>query len=292
MQNLLANKLSALTLSLLMTAVATASDGGGMLRLDDSDLSEVSGRQGIDIEIQIDAEVELAVEDTDGLGLPGETFAPDGAFIYVPSIALEGEIFVSMDMADMPGDERRIDVRVDIPHEIVIGELELHVFGSGLSRSNPDYIQLTDDPDNAFARLREATINIDGRGPAVTINEVRVSPISLSLQLNSDPGNLIYIDHAEVFQVSIGRMVIFDRSRSGGGGIAAEETLLRGIDLTGTRIFLEGESLVIETGMSGGSAAITGLGLTNSLGETQNHFGNGMMRNIDARGTRVSIGTP
>lgn len=292
MQKILASTLSIFFLVLLMSGGAVANDESGMTRLADSDLSEVSGRQGIDIEIQIDTEAELAIEDTDGLGSPGQTFAPDGAFIYVPTIALEGQIFVSMDLAVLPGDEKRIDVRVDIPEEIVVGEMELHVFGSGLSRSTPNYNRLIDDQDNAFARLQEATANIEERGPVITIGEIRVSPISLSLELNTDAGNLIHITQAEVFQVSIGRMVIHDRSKSGGGGIGTDETLLTGIDLTGTRIFLEGESLVIETNMSNGAAAITGLGLTNAVGETQNYFGNGMLRNIDVRGTRISIGTP
>jgi len=260
----------------------------GLEPMEDHSLGSVVAREGITLEIDLNAYLDLAIEDVDGVDGPHGLIAPDAAMIYVPGLVLQGEVSVFMDVGQNVLGEDVVRIRADVP-PIDFPDMRIYVDDSGLGNAaQPDYARRKDDREDSLRRMDEVAQAADPYDAIMMHEGFEMDGMIVVIHLGTNPGNLLQIVDADAIDIRIKEFLM--RDMQGGGAIRVEELYARGVDLTGLRMEVQDSgALMLHSPALDANVALSGVSFANRAGEVQSTLGNFVLTDLSANGTAIRL---
>ena len=260
----------------------------GLERMEDHSLGAVVAQDGITLEIDLNAYLDLAIEDVDGVDGPYGMIAPDAAMIYVPGLHLQGDVTIFMDVGQNVLGEDVVRIRAEIP-PISFPDMRIYVDESGLGNAaQPGYAQRKDDRKDSLARM-DAVAQAADPYDAILLHEgFDMDGMIVIIHLGTNPGKLLQIVDSDAIDIRIKELLM--RDMHGGGAIRIEEVYARGLDLTGLRMEVqESGALMLHSPALDANVALSGVSFADRAGEVQSMLGNFVLTDLSANGTAIRL---
>ena len=244
----------------LVSAIATLpATGFAMQAMDDAALSGVTGQDGITIGLNLNANLDIGIEDTSGFsGVTGP------GLLMLDNFSLVGDVDITIDSAsNANGGVLRIGL--DVP-SLTVNTGDIYV-GTGTDGTSvaAGMANLTSELGTASA----GTALIDS--VSVTLTD-----LDLGIELGAGASNFLSINTTSVLNIDIGTLndtndnfTLRDQSAAGGGEISIDQIAIQNVDLNGLTASLTTNGLEISTNaaLAGMNVAMMDVGLgAGSLG--------------------------
>ncbi len=266
----------------LAAAVAVAPMSALALEpMQDEALSGVTGQDGISIGLNLDATLNVGIEDTDGFA--GNTGA---GMILIENMGLStgtGDLNLVIDSASSGsgGGVRQVSIQADA---LTVNTGDLYV-GQG-----------TDGTDVAagIAKVGTELTAVQGStfsDPILESVSVTLNDLELSLQLGSEASNLFAISTTSVLSIEIGTLAdgsdnLTLNDAAGGGALSVDQLALNNLDVDGITGQVTTSGLVINTNGALSGVEVAAMGV--QLG-TADSIGNVYVTGLDLSNTAITI---
>ena len=211
----------------LAAAVASLPAAGlAMQPMGDAELGDVTGQDGIILDITADVDINLGWEDTSGV----TGVAAERGMVYMPGFNVSGDINVQIDAGSTTAGVGGgvLQVAVTLPN-ISVTDFEVYVRGS--SNAGADY-----DATDGLGRF--AAVAADPGDPILSLGSIEINDLGLTLQLGEDAAQFALIETAAAISIDLTDLVIVDRSAGNGGSLHIAEMSLE-VDPDGTTIGID-----------------------------------------------------
>ncbi len=274
----------------IATAVAALPAASlAMQPLDDTELSGVTGQDGIELARELNITTSLWYEDTDGVDgvtdataaarthnrnwvnatTPGAatTIAQDSAgFIRISGLTVTGNSTVTIDAGSTAGNAAAsgvLNMRIQVPTVTLGGGggMQIGVVGSDAPPANRDAVA-------GLARVTASTANITD---VLSIDSITLSNLDINVQLGPQASHFLYINGGGAGVVTLTNVVITDTNGFYGNGVVAgydsssitiNNIRIEGMDLAGTYAGVTENGLLVNLQTAGTQAvAIMGIQL-------------------------------
>ena len=272
-------------LALVSAIAALPMTGFAMQQMDDEALSGVTGQDGISITLDMDANLDVWIEDTDGVAdTPLWTGLDNAGFLVIQNIAIDGTVNIDLDSGSAAGTSGAggvLNVAISIP-SLTIGDplnpLAIGVTGSDAAANDRDY-------QNGLGRV--ATAEAGTVTNIITLSSIELENLGLNIQLGPDAEQFLHIT-GDAFDMVIGDFTVSDASAAGGGDFYVGEMAITNIDLDGTvaSITEDGLALTLGTPAAGMDIAMMGVRLGDNTAAT---LGNVYVTGLNLGGTTVTV---
>ncbi|WP_299125908.1 DUF6160 family protein [uncultured Alcanivorax sp.] len=266
----------------LAAAVAVAPMSALALEpMQDEALSGVTGQDGISIGLNLDATLNVGIEDTDGFA--GNTGA---GMILIENMGLStgtGDLNLVIDSASSGsgGGVLQVSIQADA---LTVNTGDLYV-GQG-----------TDGTDVAagIAKVGTELTAVQGStfsDPILESVSVTLNDLELSLQLGSEASNLFAISTTSVLSIEIGTLAdgsdnLTLNDAAGGGALSVDQLALNNLDVDGITGQVTTSGLVINTNGALSGVEVAAMGV--QLG-TADSIGNVYVTGLDLSNTAITI---
>ena len=266
----------------LAAAVAVAPMSALALEpMQDEALSGVTGQDGISIGLNLDATLNVGIEDTDGFA--GNTGA---GMILIENMGLStgtGDLNLVIDSASSGsgGGVLQVSIQADA---LTVNTGDLYV-GQG-----------TDGTDVAagIAKVGTELTAVQGStfsDPILESVSVTLNDLELSLQLGSEASNLFAISTTSVLSIEIGTLAdgsdnLTLNDAAGGGALSVDQLALNNLDVDGIIGQVTTSGLVINTNGALSGVEVAAMGV--QLG-TADSIGNVYVTGLDLSNTAITI---
>ena len=266
----------------LAAAVAVAPMSALALEpMQDEALSGVTGQDGISIGLNLDATLNVGIEDTDGF--TGNTGA---GMILIENMGLStgtGDLNLVIDSASSGsgGGVLQVSIQADA---LTVNTGDLYV-GQG-----------TDGTDVAagIAKVGTELTAVQGStfsDPILESVSVTLNDLELSLQLGSEASNLFAISTTSVLSIEIGTLAdgsdnLTLNDAAGGGALSVDQLALNNLDVDGITGQVTTSGLVINTNGALTGVEVAAMGV--QLG-TADSIGNVYVTGLDLSNTAITI---
>ena len=266
----------------LAAAVAVAPMSALALEpMQDEALSGVTGPDGISIGLNLDATLNVGIEDTDGFA--GNTGA---GMILIENMGLStgtGDLNLVIDSASSGsgGGVLQVSIQADA---LTVNTGDLYV-GQG-----------TDGTDVAagIAKVGTELTAVQGStfsDPILESVSVTLNDLELSLQLGSEASNLFAISTTSVLSIEIGTLAdgsdnLTLNDAAGGGALSVDQLALNNLDVDGITGQVTTSGLVINTNGALSGVEVAAMGV--QLG-TADSIGNVYVTGLDLSNTAITI---
>ena len=257
-------------LALVSAIAAMPMTGFAMQAMDDEALSGVTGQDGISIGLELNATLNVGIEDTDGFAT-----ATDPGLLLLIGHSLSGGVTIDLDSGDRGGDGvLRVGISVD---NLVMETGNIHVMpgtdGTGGMANMTTQVGFADSSNQI---LDSMTISID--------------ELELAIELGAGATDFINIVDGDVGTLGIANFRLNDLAPGAGGAIGIDDIQITGLDLSGTTASLTDDGLVLSMG-----AALDDINISmsrvslNAAETTPSYLGNVYITGLDIAGTTVTI---
>ncbi len=249
--------------------------------MQDEDLSGVTGQDGISIGLNLDATLNVGIEDTNGF--TGNTGA---GMILIENMGLStgtGDLNLVIDSASSGsgGGVLQVSIQAD---ELTVDTGDLYV-GQG-----------TDGTDVAagIAKVGTELTAVQGSAftdPVLESVSITLNDLELSLQLGSEASNLFAISTTSVLSIDIGTLAdgtdnLTLNDASGNGSLSVDQLSLNNLDVDGITGQVTTSGLVINTNGALTGVQVAAMGV--QLG-TADSIGNVYVTGLDLSNTAITI---
>ena len=249
--------------------------------MQDEALSGVTGQDGISIGLNLDATLNVGIEDTDGFA--GNTGA---GMILIENMGLStgtGDLNLVIDSASSGsgGGVLQVSIQADA---LTVNTGDLYV-GQG-----------TDGTDVAagIAKVGTELTAVQGStfsDPILESVSVTLNDLELSLQLGSEASNLFAISTTSVLSIEIGTLAdgsdnLTLNDAAGGGALSVDQLALNNLDVDGITGQVTTSGLVINTNGALSGVEVAAMGV--QLG-TADSIGNVYVTGLDLSNTAITI---
>ncbi len=261
-------------LALVSAIAALPMTGFAMQQMDDEALSGVTGQDGISIALDLDATLNVGIEDTTGF-----TGATDPGLLLLIGHSLSGGLTIDLDSANRAGaGVLRVGIAID---NLQIETGDIHVM-PGTDGTAADPI------DAGFANMNT---QVAAAGAGTRILEsmtIDISTLELAVELGAGAEDFLNITEGDIGVLTITNFQLNDLANDGAIGI--DTIQISGMDLSGTTAGLTDDGLVLTMGTSLDdiSIAMNRLSL-NANATTPSYLGNIYITGLDIAGTTVTI---
>lgn len=297
-------------LAIAAAIAAVPAAGLAMEPLQEEELSNVTGQDGISIELDVNMSMDLGFEDTDGvpgfLDLAGTITAENAGMIYLPGLSVNATgVTIDIDAGARNtgvGGDGVLMVDIAVPALSIgtagdpLDNFELYVEGSGLDNAvaNLNYATEQRDAATALTRLDNVGTLAGTEDPVLSLDSVTLTNMDVQLQLGDGAENLIQVTNAAAFSIQSTDLVLRDLSST--GALTADEVLIQNIELQGMTVSVvddaAGAGLQIVAPASPNMAiAVTGVGFDDHAlsGTNATTMGNVLLGNVNMAGTTMTI---
>ena len=258
-------------LALVSAIAALPMTGFAMQQMDDEALSGVTGQDGISIALDLDATLNVGIEDTTGF-----TGATDPGLLLLIGHSLSGGLTIDLDSANRAGaGVLRVGIAID-NLEIETGDIHVMPGTDGT------------DIDAGFANMATQVGDADASTRILESMTIEISSLELAVELGAGADNFLTITEGDIGTLTISDFQLNDLSE--GGAIGIDTIQISGLDLGGTTASLNDDGLELTLGASLNniSIAMDRLSLNANAG-TPNYLGNIYITGLDVAGTTVTI---
>ncbi len=284
----------------LAAAVAAAPPAGvAMEPLQDSEMSSVTGQDGVSINLSnVNLTMDVGIEDTDGVATGGSTYTEPGLLLMQGQGVDTGtdSINIEMDVGDnttTTDNSAMLEVRVDIP-EVTVDTGDVYA------------VEGTDGSD-----ISAGISNVTSQAGAVAAGDallentsITLNNLELTVQLGEEEDDFLNIASSSVVTISFGSLTDTSdnftiNDASSGESISMGEQRITNIDLTTDGIAgnVEPEGLVLSVGASDLTDVNVAM-MDVSMGDTSTgtapdntgELGNVYITGLDLSGTDIAIG--
>lgn len=273
-------------LALVSAIAALPMTGFAMQQMDDEALSGVTGQDGISITLDMDANFDVWVEDTDGVAdnAPLWTGLDNAGFLVIQNIAIDGIVNIDLDSGSAAGTNGAggvLNVAISIP-SLTIGDasnpLAIGVTGSDAAANDRDY----QDGLGRVATAAAGTVT-----NVITLSSIELENLGLNIQLGPDSEQFLHIT-GDAFDMVIDDFTLSDASAAGAGDLFVDTMAITNIDLDGTvgSITATGLELTLGTPAAGMDIAMMGVRLGDNTADT---LGNVYVTGLNLGGTTVTV---
>ncbi|MBA3979274.1 MAG: hypothetical protein C0462_01605 [Alcanivorax sp.] len=273
-------------LALVSAIAALPMTGFAMQQMDDEALSGVTGQDGISITLDMDANLDVWIEDTDGVAdnAPLWTGLDNAGFLVIQNIAIDGIVNIDLDSGSAAGTSGAggvLNVAISIP-SLTIGDasnpLAIGVTGSDAAANDRDY----QDGLGRVATAAAGTVT-----NVITLSSIELENLGLNIQLGPDAEQFLHIT-GDAFDMVIEDFTVSDASAAGGGDFYVQTMAITNIDLDGTvaSITEDGLALTLGTPAAGMDIAMMGVRLGDNTAAT---LGNVYVTGLNLGGTTVTV---
>ncbi|MCH8542836.1 MAG: hypothetical protein LAT61_04630 [Alcanivorax sp.] len=255
-------------LALVSAIAAMPMTGFAMQAMDDEALSGVTGQDGISIGLELNATLNVGIEDTDGFAT-----ATDPGLLLLIGHSLSGGVTIDLDSGTRGGNGvLRVGISVD---DLVMETGNIHVMpgtdGTGGLANMTTQVGLADSSNQI---LDSMTISID--------------ELELAIELGAGATDFLNIVDGNVGTLGIANFQLNDLA--GGGAIGVDNIEITGLDLSGTTASLNDDGLELTMGSALDSINISMSRVSlNAAATTPNYLGNVYITGLDIAGTTVTI---
>lgn len=266
----------------LAAAVAVAPMSALALEpMQDDALSSVTGQDGISIGLNLNASLNVGIEDTDGFGTN-----TGAGMILIENMGLStgtGDLNLVIDSASSGsgGGVLQVSIQADA---LTVDTGDLYV-GQG-----------TDGTDVAagIAKVGTELTAVQGSAfsdPILESVSVTLNDLELSLQLGSEASNLFAISTTSVLSIEIGTLAdgsdnLTLNDAAGGGALSVDQLALNNLDVDGITGQVTTSGLVINTNGALTGVEVAAMGV--QLG-TADSIGNVYVTGLDLSNTAITI---
>lgn len=260
----------------LVSAIATLpATGFAMQAMDDAALSGVTGQDGIAISLNLNAQLNVGIEDTTGF-----TGATDPGLLLLVGHSIAGDITLNIDSGSRTvggNAEGVLRVGVDIQN-LNISTGDIHVMPG------------TDGTDLAVGMTNLGT-QVTASATSTPVLEsmtIGIDSFNMDIELGAGATDFLNITAGNIGTLSISDFKLNDLG--GGGAIGIEQISINGIDLTGTKgsLTANGLSLTLGASMNNIDIAMDRVSL-NANEATPSYLGNVYISGLNLGSTVVSI---
>lgn len=263
-------------LALVAAVAALPAAGFAMQPLEDEELSDVTGQDGISISANVDMDVDLGWEDTSGLGFAAGVPAPGdrAGMVYMPGFTIAGQIDIDLDAgADANGVGGGVlQVGVSIP-TITVSNFDIFVRGTGLDNPDENATFAAEQRDAVTGNGRFAAVAADAGDAVISLGTITLDAMDLTLQFGADATNLAVINTTGTIDISVSNVVVYDRSST--GSITIDDLAITDVDIDGTTVAATATGLsIVMPATASQNVSMMGLGLGDGTGTTVSSIGN------------------
>lgn len=243
-------------LALVSAIAALPMSGFAMQQMDDEALSGVTGQDGISIELNLNASLNVGIEDTDG-----HASATDAGLILLVGHSLVGDVTIDID-AGTNANGSVLRLGIDIP-TLTIQTGDIYVAagtdGSNVAAGITNVKDLAALADPADALIENVSLTL--------------SDLSLGIELGDGASNFLSIATSSMLTIDIGTLgndtdsfVLNDLGANGGGSVVIDQLSIQNVDLNGLTANVTSDGLEIRTNgaLSNLDLAMMGLALGDS----------------------------
>lgn len=266
----------------LAAAVAVAPMSALALEpMQDEALSSVTGQDGISIGLNLDATLNVGIEDTDGF--TGNTGA---GMILIENMGLStgaGDLNLVIDSASSGsgGGVLQVSIQADA---LTVDTGDLYV---GQGTDGTDVAAGIAKVGTELTAVQASTFS----DPILESVSVTLNDLELSLQLGSEASNLFAISTTSVLSIEIGTLAdgsdnLTLNDAAGGGALSVDQLALNNLDVDGITGQVTTSGLVINTNGALSGVEVAAMGV--QLG-TADSIGNVYVTGLDLSNTAITI---
>jgi hypothetical protein len=263
-------------LALVSAIAALPMTGFAMEALDDSTLSGVTGQDGITLGLNLNATLNVGIEDTDG-----HTGAPNPGLILLVGHSLNGTANVVIDAGENAGGSV-LRVGVSIPTLTM--------------NTGNIYVAPGTDGTNVAAGIA----NVNTQAGAVTDELIKnvsitLNDLDLGIELGDGATNFLSIATTSVLTIDIGTLgdagdsfVLNDLGAGGGGSLTVDQLSIQNVDLDGITANITTAGLEISTNSALSSINLAMMGV--AFGDASaSPIGNIYITGLNMSGQTITI---
>lgn len=259
----------------LVSAIATLpATGFAMQAMDDAALSGVTGQDGISINLELDAQLDVGIEDTTGF-----TGATDPGLLLLSGLSMDGDLTLDLDSANRAGaGVLRVGVAVQ---NLNIATGDIHVM-PGTDGS---------DLEVGMTNLGTQVTAADSTTKILDTMDISIASFNMDIELGAGATDFLNITAGNIGTLGISNFKLNDLSGGVvGGAIGIDQIDITGVDLSGTTGSLTANGLSLTMGPSLDSMNIAmGRVSLNANAATPAYLGNVYISGLDLANTVVSI---
>lgn len=239
-------------LALVSAIAAMPMTGFAMQAMDDEALSGVTGQDGISIGLQLDATLNVGIEDTDG-----HVNAPDAGMILLVGHSLNGTVNLDID-AGTNANGSVLRIGVEIPTlTIETGDIYVVAGTDGT------------DIDAGIANVNTLAAAADPANALIENVSITLNDLNLGIELGEGANNFLSISTNSMLDIDIGTLgnaadnfQLNDQGANGGGSVTIDQIAIRNIDLGGLTANITTNGLEISTNAALSNMDLAMMGLT------------------------------
>jgi len=224
---------------LLLLCAMSSFSAYALQPLEDHELSGVTGRDGMVLQVSLEMNTDFVWEDTDGTGVAPGQFA---GMLYSPDLQVDGLITLSIDAGSSAGNLANsgvLSVKAEIP-SVSLNNFSLYVLDSGAAAGNRDAVA-------GLARTAASATQMDINGgaatPVMTVNRIDMGDVTLVMQMGAEAANFVTISQGSTLTVDMDTVAINDVN--GGGSVNASRVTVSNLDITGTKIGITESGMLV-----------------------------------------------